>query len=117
MKETGKATNTLALGGRHLRSEFHGTWQGQPFEGQGYTGYDNVTGKYYSSWIDNASTGLFVARGDYDAKNRTYTFRGEMNDPAELRIVDQDHHVFEMYETRGGKEAKTMLIEYTRAGK
>ena len=32
-----------------------------------------------------------------------------------VRVIDNDHHVFEMYETRNGKEVKTMQIEYTRA--
>jgi len=125
MIETGTATNTFVLGGRHLRSEFHSQWMGKPFEGVGYTGYDNVTGKYYSSWMDNSSTGVFVAHGDYDPATKTYTFTGEMADPSKggakvpmrevLRIVDNDHHVFEMHETRDGKEAKTLEIEYTRA--
>jgi hypothetical protein len=124
MVQTGSATNTLALGGRHLRQDYRGQWMNQPFEGVGYTGYDNVTGKYYSSWVDSGSTGLFVAYGDYDAGTRTYTFRGEMADAAAggakvpirdvLRIVDNDHHVFEMYETRDGKEARVMELDYTR---
>ena len=29
-------------------------------------------------------------------------------------MVDPDHHVFEMYETRDGKEVKSMQIEYSR---
>jgi len=125
MTETGTSSNTLTLGGRHLRSEYRSQWMGQPFEGVSHIGYDNVTGKYYNSWMDNSSTGLFVAHGDYDAATKTYTFTGEMNDPAQggakvpmrevLRIIDNDHHIFEMHETRGGKEAKTMQIEYTRA--
>ena len=33
---------------------------GMPFEGIGRTGYDNVTGKYWSTWIDNMSTGCYL---------------------------------------------------------
>lgn len=124
MTETGTATNTLVLGGRHLRQDFRSQWMGQPFEGVGFTGYDNVTGKYYSTWMDSGSTGLFVSHGDYDAATKTYTYTGEMADPASngamipvrqvVRVFDNDHQVFEMYETRGGKEARTMQIEYAR---
>jgi hypothetical protein len=32
-----------------------------------------------------------------------------------MRFPDKDHALFEMYETRDGKELKTMQIEYTRA--
>jgi hypothetical protein len=31
-----------------------------------------------------------------------------------LKMTDKDHHVFEWYEDRGGQEAKTMEISYTR---
>ncbi len=31
-----------------------------------------------------------------------------------IKIVDKDHHIFEWYEDRGGQEAKTMEIAYTR---
>lgn len=126
MKETGKSSNSLVMGGRYLRQDFTGQWQGQPFHGQGYMGYDNVTGKHFSSWMDDASTGMFLAHGDYDAATRTYTFTGEMTDPTKggakipvrstLRVVDKDNHVFEMYETRDGKETRTMQIDYARAG-
>jgi len=125
MSETGTSTNTLILGGRHLRSDYKGQWMGKTFTGIGHMGYDNVTGKYYSAWLDDASTGLFIGHGDYDPATKTYTFTGEMADAAKngalipmrevLRIVDNDHHVFEMHETRDGKEAKVMQIEYTRA--
>jgi len=31
-----------------------------------------------------------------------------------IKIVDNSHHTFEWYEDRGGQEAKTMEINYTR---
>ena len=124
MVQTGSATNKIELGGRHLRQEYHGQWMGKPFEGIGYTGYDNVTGKYYSSWIDSGSTGMFVSQGSYDPASKSYVFKGEFADAAAggakipvrqvLRVVDNDHHVFEMYETRDGKEARVMQLDYTR---
>jgi hypothetical protein len=123
--ETGKSVNTAVFGGRQLRMDYTGTFMGQPFEGMGYTGYNNVTGKYFSTWSDNMSTGLFVAEGDYDAASKVYTYRAQMPDPVKpgtmvpvresMRFPDKDHALFEMYETRDGKEMKTMQIEYTRA--
>lgn len=125
MVETGQSVDTAVLGGRHVQTMFTGQVMGQPFEGRGLTGYDNVTGKYTSSWADNMSTGQMLMRGDYDAATKTYTFRGDMPDPMKngaatpirqvIRITDRDHHVFEMHETRDGKESRTMQIEYTRA--
>jgi hypothetical protein len=124
MTETGRSTHAPVLGGRQLRMDFAGQFMGQPFEGVGYTGFDNVRGKYVGSWMDNVSTGQFMAEGDYDPTTRTYTFRGEMADPMQpgkttavrevVRIVDNDHHVMEWYETHDGAERKSMRIEYTR---
>jgi hypothetical protein len=125
MTETGKSVNTAVLGGRQLRMDYTGMFMGQPFEGVGYSGYDNVTGKYFSTWSDNMSTGLFVSHGDYDPASKSYTYSAQMPDPMHggalvpirevVRIVDADHVNFEMYETRDGKERKSMQIEYVRA--
>lgn len=122
--ETGRFTNTAELGGRHVRTEYSGSFMGQPFEGTGSTGYDNVSGKYVSLWRDNMSTGVMLTHGDYDAATQTYTFRGDMPDPLQagatvpiretVKVVDNDHHVMEMFETRDGGETRTMRIEYTR---
>lgn len=124
MTETGKAVSTAIMGGRHIRMDFTSQWMGQPFEGVALTGYDNVRGKYVGHWIDNMSTGQFLAEGDYDAAANTYTFHGEMPDPMRpgkttkvrevIRIVDADHHVMEWYESHDGKERKSMVIEYAR---
>jgi hypothetical protein len=123
--ETGKSVNTAVFGGRQLRMDYTSQFMGQPYQGQGFSGYDNVKGKYVSSWMDNMSTGLFVSEGDYDPASKTYTYHAQMPDPMKpgtmvpvrntVRVIDNDHHVFEMYETRDGKEAKTMQIEYTRS--
>lgn len=125
MTETGKSVNTAVLGGRQLRMDYSGQFMGQPFEGVGYTGYDNVTGQYFSTWSDNMSTGLFIAHGEYDPASKSYTYHAQMPDPMQngapvpvrevVRIVDADHVNFEMYETRDGKERKSMEIEYVRA--
>ncbi len=124
MVESGKSVHTAVLGGRQLRMDYSGHFMGQPYEGVGYTGFDNVTGKYFSTWSDNMSTGLFVAQGSYDPATKLYTYHATMNDPTQdgapvpvretMRFIDKDHAVFEMYETRDGKERKSMQIEYER---
>ncbi|MEP6632753.1 MAG: DUF1579 domain-containing protein [Luteimonas sp.] len=123
--ETGKAVNTPVLGGRQLRMDFTGQAMGQPFEGVGYTGYDNMSGKYIGTWTDTMSTGVMMSAGDYDAASKTYTYHGDMPDMTKpgamvpvrstVHVVDADHHVMEWFEPRDGKEVKTMMIEYTRA--
>ena len=67
-EESGTATRTMALDGRVLVEDFKGTMMGNPFSGHGMTGYDNVSGKYWSTWTDSMSTGLMISQGTCDAK-------------------------------------------------
>jgi hypothetical protein len=52
------ATRRVILGGRFLEEVVKGTMMGQPFEGQGISGYDNVTGSWWGTWVDTMSTGM-----------------------------------------------------------
>src|SRR5258705_11262078 len=49
MEATGTATRTMTLDGRVLVEEFNSTMMGTPFVGHGMSGYDNVSGKYWST--------------------------------------------------------------------
>lgn len=119
--DRGSAMYAMVLGGRHLRQELR-IASGKPFEGLGYIGYDDVTGKYYSSWMDTNFAGIILAYGTYDPASRTYQFVGEMGAKGDapvpvrelMRIADNDHFVYEYYETRGGKEALAIRLQYTR---
>ena len=69
--------------------------------------------------------------GDPEARNNggvefaTYTYAGEMPDMMKpgsmvafrevVRVVDADHMVMEIYESRGGKDVRTMQIDDARA--
>ena len=95
------------------------------FKGMGTDGYDNVKKKFVGSWVDNMGTGIMFSEGTYDPATKTFTYTAEyeampgMKQKMRevLKMIDKDHHVFEWYEDRGGKEAKTMEISYTRAKK
>jgi hypothetical protein len=122
-EESGTATRTMALDGRVLVEQFSGTMMGGPFTGHGMTGYDNVSGKYWSTWNDSMSTGLMVSSGTCDAKNAC-KFEGTWNDPIKKGPVksrmtthwqDSNTEVFEMYgPDKQGKEMKMMEITYKR---
>ena len=94
------------------------------FKGMSIEGYDNAQKKFVSSWIDNMGTGILHSEGDYDAATKTFTYRAECSIvPGTktkirevIKIEDHDHHTFEFYEEREGKEVKTMEIKYTRKG-
>jgi Protein of unknown function (DUF1579) len=95
------------------------------FKGMGVEGYDNVKKKFVGTWVDNMGTGIMMSEGTYDPATKTLTYTGEYEGIPGMKqkirevvkIVDKDHHTFESYEDRGGQEAKTMEIAYTRAKK
>jgi hypothetical protein len=123
-ESTGTASNTLIMGGRYLQSVHKSVVMGMPFEGLGTTAYDNLTGSFVSTWVDNMSTGIFYQTGSYDAASRTFVYRGEMADPmapakrlpvrTTLRLVNADTYAFEWYESHDGHEARTLEVTYKR---
>ncbi len=92
------------------------------FKGMGLEGYDNVKKKFIGTWVDNMGTGIMMSEGTYDPATKTFTYTGEYEGIPGMKtkirevvkIADKDHHAFEWYEDRGGQEAKTMEINYTR---
>jgi len=123
MEDKGTATRAMTLGGRVLVEEFNSSMMGTPFTGHGMMGYDNVTGKYWSTWNDSMSTGLMVSEGTCDAQ-KNCTFTGTWNDavkkaPVKARMTTRwtspTTEIFEMYAPgKDGKEMKMMEITYTR---
>lgn len=121
----GKADFTAVLGNRFVRQVFQSDFMGQPFEGLGYTGYDNVAKAYVTTWTDSMSTGIVRLTGPYDAASKTYTFSGSYPDPLSkkekavkmtIRGVDTSHFVMEWFEPGpDGKLAKMLEVSYARA--
>ncbi len=116
-------SRSMSLGGRVLVEEWRGEMMGRPFTGHGRTGYDNVTEKYWSTWTDNMSTGLMVFEGRYDPEAEKYIFTGSYTDPESGETIqsrsvswtdDAGREMMAMYETRDGKEIKTMEMTLER---
>ena len=123
MESTGSAEMKTLLDGRFLEQNFTGDMMGQPYNGVGITGYDNLRKKYVSTWIDSMGTGIFVMEGTGSADGRTITLKGQHAKPgggqmthrAIWKIIDNNTQTFEMFGTHdGGKEMKMMEITYTR---
>jgi len=96
---------------------------GHPFTGKSLIGYDNVKQKFFSTWLSDNQTSLFVSEGKGDSDNKTITLEGKTNCAATgqrdipmksvQRVVSPDKHVFEMFDGSKGN-ARTMEITYTR---
>ena len=123
-EETGTATRRMMLEGRVMVEEFSGTMMGMPFSGYGLHGYDNVTGKHWSTWTDSMSTGIMMSEGTCDAQ-KACTFTGSSNDPItkgpyKVRMTSRwtspTTEVFEMFgpDKKSGQEMKVMEITYSK---
>jgi hypothetical protein len=120
----GASVNTWALGDRYVQMKYEGIFMGETFNGIGFTGFDNVSKKYVSTWMDTAGTGMMWSTGTIDAAGKVMTMKAIVNDPAtgkpspadtKLTITDNDHHKMEMWgKGPDGKMTKIMEIEYTR---
>ena len=121
--EKGTATRKMTLDGRVLVEMVDSKVYGQPFQGHGMHGFDNVTGKHWATWNDSMSTGVMVSEGDCDDKG-TCSFSGSWNDPItkakttahmKSRWSDASTEVFEMHGPGpDGNEFKMMEITYRK---
>jgi hypothetical protein len=120
----GTSERTMILGGRVSSEKVASPgMMGQPFEGFGLTGFDNVTGEFWGTWSDSMGTGMMVSRGKCD-DNGACTFSGEYVDPVtgkkkttRMAVRDEgpDKEVHEFWDkTPDGKEFKSMELVYTR---
>ncbi len=123
MESIGTAEMKLLLDGRFLYQEFNGQMMGQPFNGIGIDGYDNMRKKYVTAWMDSMGTGIFFMEGTASPDGRTITLRGSHPEPgggkmthrAIWKIIDADNQTFDMYGAHHGqKETRMMEIVYTR---
>jgi len=64
---TGTMSVEWVLGKRYIHSSFKAEFMGQPFEGIGYTGYDNAHEQYVSTWADTMSTKITAMTGGEEA--------------------------------------------------
>jgi hypothetical protein len=120
----GTSENTLVLGGRYLRQTYRGTALGMPFEGIGYTGYDNPGKRYVGTWMDTFGTGLMNSLGTGRPTDSKLTFAAEAIEPSGRKvhfdcivtIKDKDRHSYEMWtKAPNGKRFRTMKVDYVRA--
>jgi len=122
-ESTGTMVNEWILGGRYVRGEYLGSFQGSEFTGVSIIGFDNATQSYQGTWLDSMTTAILpVSHGVREAS--VITMEREMLDPMSgnmvserdvFRIESRDRHTMEMYVgTPDGGEMKSMEIVYTR---
>lgn len=118
-----KVETKMVLGDRYQQSTYKGEMDGMPFEGMNTMAYDNSRKIYISTWIDNMGTGLMYAEGNFNESKKTMVLKGLGTDVVSgkqiqfrevFTIVDDNNQLMEMYDTKDGKETKTMSIKLTK---
>ena len=109
----------MIMDGRFLEEIITSEFMGQPFSGRGLYGYNNITGKLQSTWIDNMSTGISTYEGTISATGDEMVLHGSYTDPltkerretrSVMRISDTELHSVG-YEIVNGREQK--MMEFT----
>ncbi len=106
-ESTGKSTMKMILGGRYLQQEYTGKAMGMPFMGMGLTGFNNISGKYETLFIDNMGTAMMHGEGSFDAATKILSGSGEHACPfseskmakyrGEWKIIDKNNMSYTMY--------------------
>jgi hypothetical protein len=96
-----------------------------PYHGFGFMGFDNVSQKLVSSWLDNHNTGIMHGEGEMSNDGKTLTWNYKYNcplrkGPQTMREVytfkGNDSVSIEMFgdDPKSGKNFKMMRIDLTR---
>src|SRR3990172_402996 len=119
----GTSTVEMILGGRYQKEVNRGNMMGMEFEGISMVAFDNASKEFISTWIDNMGTGVMISKGKYNEETKKVEMKGTYVDPMTgneepfrqtLEVVDNDHHLFEMFMYYEGQEFKTLVVESTR---
>jgi len=125
---TSECTSTVTpiMDGRYVKVEMAGEMPGMgAFTGFGIAGFDNVSQKFVSTWIDNQSTGIGYGTGELSPDGKTLTWEFNFNcpitkKPTVMREVDTvtgpNSKTLEMFgpDPKTGKEFQMMTIELTK---
>lgn len=125
---TGECTSNVEpiIDNRFIKVEMKGDMPGSgPFQGGGIYGYDNVSKKFVSSWIDSQSTGIMQGTGHLSDDGKSIKWKFKFNcpltkKPAVMEEVDtntgDNSKKLEMFvdDPKTGKHYKMMQIELTR---
>ena len=125
--ETSTGTSEIGwiLNNHFIKQTVSGTSMGQPFEGLGLIGYNNIKKTYETIWLDNMATGMMMGKSQFDADKKVLSEKGDFTCPlvdgnrgyrTMTTLQDADHFTYEMYmnDVETGKEFKSMEIHYTK---
>ncbi len=129
----GTAEMKWVLNGRFMMHESKGemampTATGEmtktPYSGLGFLGYDNYRNVFVGSWMDGLGTAMYTYKGSADPSGKVFNYYGEMDEPGvkmigrlvnyRTTIINNDKHIFEVFDLAVGTDYKAFEITYTR---
>jgi hypothetical protein len=124
IESTAASVATWVLGKRFVQQMLTGYVGGEPWQGIGYAGFDNVSKTYVATYMDSGSTGMEWFTGAMDADGKAAKLTATTHDAitlkpvkAEMRlgIAANGDHTTSLWQTdAGGKMVKVMELQYTR---
>lgn len=124
MTASGRSVVKTIFGGRFIEEHFKSEIMGMPFEGRGFTGFDNNKKLFIGTWMDSMSTGVSTQYGSISPDGTVLTMVGTMDEPmtgemgkavmSTIEIVDENTHVMKMYDVLYGEQTLAMEITYRR---
>ncbi len=124
LESTSTSEYSAELEGRYILQNYSSTFMGEPYGGRQIFGYDKLKKRYFAVWFGQTATWPVFSYGQADETGKI-VFVGEMVDvltpdgrPTRmtLDIIDDDHVVFEMFDTIEDREVKVMEIRSVRRG-
>jgi hypothetical protein len=80
---------------------------------------------FTGTWVDNQNTHMLSMAGMVDPSGKVFTWYGEMDEPTmdvrgrqvkyQTKIIDENKHVFAIYDLHAGEGYKVIEVTYTRA--
>lgn len=125
MVAPGTASAETMLGGRFVRMTYETNLMGQVIEGEGFLGYDNVSGVYQSAWVDGMSTAMRWLTGHANRDGSVIALFGKMDEPQigvrdrligyHFELVDADTYVFDVKDYHASPDGTTVVeVTFTR---
>ncbi|MCC6476801.1 DUF1579 family protein [bacterium] len=122
---TGEVKLEMILDGRVQVQSFIMNYNGMPFTGHGMTGFDNFTQRYWFTWNDNMSTGLYAMWGTEQDGGKKVVFEGRMDSPGmnlkdvpcrhTYTFINDDEFMYQAWNYPDTpQEQKTMEMRYKR---
>lgn len=119
----GTSVSEMILGGRYLQSKHSASVMNMTMQGLGLDAFDNGKKLFVSVWLDNFGTGVMVLEGTCNDDMTLLTLTGKSFEPVSgkeikvrevLKVLNDKHHVMEMYMESGDKEFKSMEVDMVK---